>query len=149
MKISIFTVVCLACMLSTTAGAEIYKWKDANGVVRYSDIPPPANVQVESVNGKKKSVQDTQKSAIPTEEAESSAVAKSKASDETKRKEKLKEAEALVKKENCDKAKSNMEALQQPGAYKLDEKGERVEFDEASIAKEREITKKDIDRYCK
>ena len=36
-------------MLSMAAQAEIYKWKDANGVIRYSDIPPPANVQTESL----------------------------------------------------------------------------------------------------
>lgn len=149
MKKTLLTVACMGFMLSATAQAEIYKWKDANGVIRYSDIPPPANVQVESVSGKKKPVQDQQKPAEATEEATTSAVAKSKASDESKRKEKLKEAENLVKKENCDKAKSNLDALQQPGAYKLNEKGERVEFDEASIVKEREITKKDIDRYCK
>lgn len=140
--------ICLIVMVPILAQAEIYKWKDANGVIRYSDIPPPANVQVEAINGKRK-LSPGQQAPAELSEGAASAVEKSKASDDAKRKEKLKEAEALVKKENCDKAKSNMEALQQPGAYKLNENGERVEFDEASIVKEREITKKDIDRYCK
>jgi hypothetical protein len=39
-------------MLPTLATAEIYKWKDKNGEVRYSDVPPPANVKQESY-GKK------------------------------------------------------------------------------------------------
>ena len=33
--------------------AEIYKWKDSNGVVRYSDVPPPSNIKQESMYGKK------------------------------------------------------------------------------------------------
>jgi hypothetical protein len=39
-------------MLPTLATAEVYKWKDKNGEVRYSDVPPPANVKQESY-GKK------------------------------------------------------------------------------------------------
>lgn len=42
-----------AIMLPTLATAEIYKWKDANGVVRYSDVPPPSNVKQEAFHGKK------------------------------------------------------------------------------------------------
>ena len=139
--------LCSGALLSMAAQAEIYKWKDANGVVRYSDIPPPANVQVESMQGKKKPA--APQAAEPATEAAPSAETKANSLDEAKRKEKLKEAEALVKKENCEKAKSNLEALSQPGAYRLNEKGERVEFDEAAIAKEKEIAKRDIERNCK
>src|SRR3546814_8447039 len=43
----------LALMLAPAASnAEIYKWMDKNGVVRYSDIPPPSNIPHESL-GKK------------------------------------------------------------------------------------------------
>lgn len=144
----LYGVLFLGALFSTAAQAEIYKWKDANGVVRYSDIPPPANVQVESMQGKKKPVSGPQKQDEPAAE-EPGTQSKADTLDEAKRKEKLKEAETLVKKENCEKAKSNLEALSQPGAYRLNEKGERVEFDEASIAKEKEIAKRDIERNCK
>ena len=40
-------------LLPTLASAEIYKWKDSNGTVRYSDVPPPSNVKQESLYGKK------------------------------------------------------------------------------------------------
>lgn len=42
-----------AIFLPTLATAEIYKWKDKNGVVRYSDVPPPSNVKQETMYGKK------------------------------------------------------------------------------------------------
>jgi hypothetical protein len=47
--------VLLLCMfiLPTSASAEIYKWKDANGVVRYTDVPPPSNIKQEAMYGKK------------------------------------------------------------------------------------------------
>ncbi len=47
--------VLLLCVvfLPTSATAEIYKWKDSNGVVRYSDVPPPSNIKQEPMTGKK------------------------------------------------------------------------------------------------
>ena len=51
MKLRIF-LLCII-MLPSLATAEIYKWKDKDGVVRYSDVPPPSSVQQESMYGKK------------------------------------------------------------------------------------------------
>ncbi|MDP1766318.1 MAG: DUF4124 domain-containing protein [Methylotenera sp.] len=42
-----------ALLLPSFASAEIYKWKDKNGVVRYSDVPPPSNIKLENMSGKK------------------------------------------------------------------------------------------------
>jgi len=49
----LWTVLLPALLLSTLASAEIYKWKDKNGVMRYSDVPPPSNVKQEALYGKK------------------------------------------------------------------------------------------------
>ncbi len=40
-------------MLPVLANAEIYKWKDSDGRVRYSDVPPPSNIKHEPMLGKK------------------------------------------------------------------------------------------------
>jgi hypothetical protein len=40
-------------ILPAQAHAEIYKWKDKNGAMRYSDVPPPSNIKYESLPGKK------------------------------------------------------------------------------------------------
>lgn len=45
-------LLCMA-LLPLLAHAEIYKWKDKDGKVRYSDVPPPSNTQTESLYGKK------------------------------------------------------------------------------------------------
>jgi hypothetical protein len=39
----------LAC---TAATAEIYKWKDADGQMRYSDKPPPASVPPQNIQNR-------------------------------------------------------------------------------------------------
>jgi hypothetical protein len=44
-------LLCLA-LLPLMASAEIYKWKDKDGVTRYSDVPPPSNIKQESIHGK-------------------------------------------------------------------------------------------------
>jgi len=51
MKLRIL-LLCLL-ILPALAGAEIYKWKDKDGKVRYSDVPPPSNIKQESLYGKK------------------------------------------------------------------------------------------------
>ena len=49
-----FRIILLcAVLLPTMAAAEIYKWKGANGVIRYSDVPPPSNIKQETMLGKK------------------------------------------------------------------------------------------------
>ena len=42
-----------ALVLPTLANAEIYKWKDSDGKMRYSDVPPPSNIKQEPLYGKK------------------------------------------------------------------------------------------------
>ena len=34
-----------ACIVSAPAGAETYKWVDAEGKIHYTDQPPPANAK--------------------------------------------------------------------------------------------------------
>jgi len=46
-------LLCSVLILPALAHAEIYKWKDKNGAVRYSDVPPPSNIKYESLPGKK------------------------------------------------------------------------------------------------
>ena len=45
----------LVCAIASPSlvNAEIYKWKDSDGKVRYSDVPPPSNIKQESLYGKK------------------------------------------------------------------------------------------------
>lgn len=46
-------LLCSVLLIPTLSHADIYKWKDKNGAVRYSDVPPPSNIKYESLSGKK------------------------------------------------------------------------------------------------
>lgn len=148
MKKPLFVAICLGSMLSMVAQAEIYKWKDANGVVRYSDIPPPANVQTESLKGGRSPVPApvAKPAASKAKSAGDGSGATTKSDDLTP--EKVKEAESILKKQNCENAKSNLNVLNEGAVYKVNDKGERQDLDEAAVAKEKEKAKKDVEKYC-
>lgn len=149
MKKPLLVVICLGSMLSMVAQAEIYKWKDANGVIRYSDIPPPANVQTESLK--------SGRSSAPAPVAKPAATKAKSASDDAEAAatkpedvtpEKVKQAEDILKKQNCQNAKTNLNILSDGPVYKVNDKGERQDLDEAAIAKEKERARKDVEKYC-
>ena len=50
---NLLCVMCVLIALPMLANAEIYKWKDKDGTVRYTDTPPPSNIKQESIGGKK------------------------------------------------------------------------------------------------
>ncbi len=51
-NMSFLAIVCtLLWVLPATA--EIYKWRDKDGSVRYTDTPPPAHAKQESIGGKR------------------------------------------------------------------------------------------------
>lgn len=58
-------------MLPTLATAEIYKWKDKNGEIRYSDVPPPSNIKQESYG--KKTIKPTGLAPLATVEGDATA----------------------------------------------------------------------------
>ena len=157
--------------VSGLSQAEIYKWKDKDGKVRYSDTPPPSNIKQEPISGKKKPIVPTGKAplspldtaaetaAVPTAKpkeieppmsAEDAAAKQRRESAETEKQNKqVKEAEAKRKTENCSAAKANMETYTQGGrVYKMNEKGEREYLDEKGFAAGREKAQQEINENC-
>jgi Domain of unknown function (DUF4124) len=157
--------------LSATAmssHAEIYKWKDKNGVIRYSDTPPPSNVKQEAI-GKKKAVPAGQDPLAPVEGASPVATKDAKKEDKKetmskedeaaqirqrnaeaeKRNKQEKEAEAKRKAENCKAAKSNFETYTQGGrVYKMNEKGEREYMGDSDLKDGKAKAQSEIDENC-
>jgi Domain of unknown function (DUF4124) len=170
-------LICMTCavllVLPILANAEIYKWKDKNGVVRYSDTPPPSNVKIESVGGKKLAtstgkeplapVTETAKMAAPanttTKNAgnkgdkaggdDEAAKLRQKNAEVDKRNKEEKEKQAQLKEENCKAAKANHESYAQGGrVYKMNEKGEREYMSDADLKAGAEKTQNEINEYC-
>jgi hypothetical protein len=170
----ILSAICLiALVLPMTVNAEIYKWKDRNGVIVYSDTPPSPNVKVESIGS---STIDTLERPEPTrinseiaEQAkspaeESGAVktpppvtdpkleairARAKQAAAQKKNRETKEEDARIKAENCKAAKANYQTYAQGGRiYKINEQGERVYEDDAGLAAGKAKAEADMRKYC-
>ena len=172
-------VMCALIALPALASAEVYKWKDKQGATRYSDTPPPSNIKLESIDGKRvfkakasnqaplspvvntnaSAVKDDMKvkvanpnGASPNAESteETAAKLRQKNAEIEKNNKKDKEAQAKLNEENCKSAKSNLASYSQGGRiYKINEKGEREYMDDAGLKAGAEKAQKEVTEYCK
>ena len=167
-------VVCASLLaLPTLASAEIYKWRDKDGSVRYTDTPPPASAKQESISGKRLTkptgkqplapVGDAAKPATPAAAKDSDKASKEgkegkedeaaklrqKNADLEKKNNEVKEADTKQKAENCKAAKSNFETYKQGGRItKVTEKGERTYLDDNAINDGKSKAQKDMAENC-
>ena len=155
--------------LPTLSQADIYKWKDKDGVMRYSDTPPPSNVKLENI-GTKKVLKPTGKDPLsvvtgtqpapvaaqpvpvpmPSVSAEETAAKLRQQTAEVEKNNKQeKEAQAKIKVENCRAAKANLASYEQGGRiYKMNEKGEREYLDDAGLKQGAEKARVDVAKNC-
>ena len=153
--------------LPTLSQADIYKWKDKDGVMRYSDTPPPSNVKLENIGTKKVTkptgkeplsvVTDAQQAPVaaqpvplPSVSAEETAAKLRQQTAEVEKNNKQeKEAQAKIKAENCRAAKANLASYEQGGRiYKMNEKGEREYLDDAGLKQGAEKARVDVAKNC-
>ncbi len=140
------------------AYADVYKWKDSEGQLRYSDTPPRSDIKFE-VLSKKKEASATDKGTVTKmiSQPESQANLKTKNISPTEQSEKLKKqleqhnAENLsIDEENCVAAKSNLATYQNGGRIKrINEKSELVFMSDAEIQRAKEGAQKDVTKFCK
>ncbi len=148
--------------------AEIYKWKDKDGSIRYTDTPPPSNVKQEAIGGKKKPATPTGKEPLapvenvqktspimkdslpgPVNAADEAAAERQRNAEIEKKNKQEKEKLAKVREENCKTAKANLENYTQGGRiYKMNEKGEREYLGDEDLATGKAQAQREIDENC-
>jgi len=151
MRLAVVSLVSL--MLATGASAEIYKWIDAEGNVHYGEHPPleAQRQTVEPARG------PSDESINESRERWQAILSNQRRSDQLGQEDKAKAEEEkaaqmereAAKQRSCIRARENLNILtQERPVYQVDEKGERIFFDDA--AREREIAemKKIIEEYC-
>ncbi|HSI43566.1 MAG TPA: DUF4124 domain-containing protein [Methylotenera sp.] len=171
MKLRII-LLCLV-VLPLAVNAEIYKWKDKDGKVRYSDVPPPSNMQTESLYGKKIPRPTGQPPLAPVEGDATVAANKQKEMDkaggkevmpQTKQEEAAKRAKDAEEKKKADYAKAESEKIKQENCKtaqnqlttytaggrmtRINEKGEREYLSDADIASAKGAAQADVEKYC-
>jgi hypothetical protein len=162
--VNLLLVLTIFSSLPLVSQAEIYKWKDKDGTIRYTDTPPPSNIKQESIGGKKV-IQPTGKdplAPVASGQAEPSKAAPDKANKEAadaklrqrnaeieKKNKQENETQAKIKAENCKAAKANFETYNQGGrVYKMNEKGEREYMDDKDLDAGKVQAQKDINQNC-
>ena len=173
MKLLTLFLAVLALAVSNFSQAEVYKWKDKDGTIKYSDTPPPSNIKQEAINGKRKVGVATGKQPLapvettdavpaaampksakdspePPLNAEDAAAKKRQENAEAEKlNKKEKEADSKRKAENCSAAKANMQSYTQGGrVYKMNEKGEREYLDESGFKAGRQKAQQEINENC-
>lgn len=154
----------LGSLIAVPAAAQ-WKWRDKNGAVQYSDLPPPPGVPAHDVlqrssTGRQGVSPAPDPAAAPAPSAKAGAdpeleARRRKAEDETNAKAKAEErahAEriAAAKAENCARAKSHMKSLDDGlRIMRTNAKGEHEVLDEKGRAAEQARAREIISSDCR
>lgn len=169
-------ILCSICMVALAipmlANAEIYKWKDKNGVTRYSDMPPPTNVKSDTL-GKREATKTTPDTAPAKENEQLKSRVEGKAENEgqfeevvdpeedaarvralnednAKKKMAQEKEQAKRDAQNCKAAKANYATFAQGGrVYLINENGEREYFDTEALKGRKAKAQSEIKKFCK
>lgn len=146
----------LLAVASLGANAALIKWVDKEGRVHYSDSPPPAGVQSETLHSTDSSAaQDNaaasgvaaqpsvyQQAADIDKQRKEQAEADKKAADKARREEQEQQA--------CDNARANLNTLMNsPRISNYDAQGNKVYLDEAARRQQEDQAQSQIEKYCK
>ncbi len=130
------------------ASAALYKWTDAQGKTHYADQPP--TLEAATVKGASDQAQAAAAARASLDAKDQAYQKRRKEADEARAKAEKEAAEARVQRENCDKARNNLAALQNtPRVFTSDGAGQRVYMDEAARANARAASQKALSEFCK
>jgi hypothetical protein len=144
-----------AALVALPAGAQLYKWTDANGRVQYSDKPPPAGQKATAMSKATMSPAPASGAAAPAAAEKSTAEREqefrkrqAEQQDAQKKQDQLAEGRR-VKQANCDSAQKQFAAMQAGGRLvTFDEKGERQFLDDAQTQQALQKAQQDVTKYC-
>ncbi len=145
--------VALAVLIGFTGAAlaQQYKWVDADGKVRYGDVPPPG-VKAQRMKPPASAPSSSAPAASKGEKALSPEAAyRKRQEDAQKERDKGAQAEqeASAKRENCTRAQESLRTLESGQRIaRTDSKGERYYMEEADIAKEAAKARQAAQQAC-
>jgi hypothetical protein len=155
-----YTLLAAALLVATPAGAQLYKWTDANGRVQYSDRPPPPGRKADTVSTANVSTV----TGNPTPAAQPGATGEPKSAadreqdfrkrraeqEEAQKKQQKLAEETRARQADCQQAQRQLTALQSGQRMAtVDEKGERRFLEDGEIQQAIQRTQGDIARLCK
>lgn len=132
------------------AQAQVFKWKEKNGAVQYSDTPPPGNVAYEMVDKAKPAPKPAPPSGADAQAVRNAAALRRQSDAELERRNEEKaKADLQAKQANCQNAKADYQNYKQGGRiYKMTPEGERQYLGDEDIRKGLESATKQVQQYC-
>lgn len=142
----------LAAVLSASAGAQQFKWKDKDGRLQYGDTPPPG-VKATRLRPAAPPAAPAPSAASkgPLTPAEQEAEFRKRQAEAQKagEKESQEAQNAQAKKENCQTAKQQLAALESGGRIsRTDANGERYYLDDDQRQAEAARARKQVGDWC-
>ena len=139
-------------MFATAAAAQLYKWVDKDGKVRYGDTPPPG-VNATPLKGPPRAAGAPAADAKKGEKDKLSPEAAFRKRQEEAAKDREKqaqtEAQTAAKKEDCARAQEAVRTLESGQRIaRTDSKGERYYMEDAEIAKELAKSRQAMQQAC-
>lgn len=137
--------------LPWTVYAQVYKWKDKEGVTLYSDSPPSGNIPYELVDNVRTAPKSANVPVATDSPAARNAAALRRQADaeQERRGDEKKRAEKEARRANCQNAKSNYQNFKVGGRiYKMSPEGEREYLGDEDIQRGLEEATKEVKQYC-
>jgi hypothetical protein len=145
-------LMALLAALPLATHAEIYKWKDKDGIVRYSDVPPASNIPHETLNSKKVTPPPTTEVApAPAAPAnpDAEAAKRQQQAEQDKVQQQAKDAEQQARQQKCATARTELQKFKVGGRIvRMNEQGEREFLSDADITQGLEQAQKDVAEFC-
>jgi hypothetical protein len=144
-------IASLSVCAAVSAG-EIYSWKDKDGRINYSDVPPPAPNQSRTMGSTESTRPARAEGATQRSPADLEVEFRKREAqkNEAAAKEQKKLAEAEGDRANCEQARNALSGLESGQRIaRFNAAGEREYLDDAQIAAEIERARKAVASWCK
>ena len=141
-------------MFATAAAAQLYKWVDKDGKVRYGDTPPPGvkATPLKGPSGAAAAPSTATKGEKDKGEKLSPEAAFRKRQEEAAKdqeKQAKSQQEAAAKQENCARAQEALRSLESGQRLaRIDAKGERYYLEDADVARETAKARQAMQQAC-
>lgn len=137
------------------ASAQLYRWVDKDGRVRYTDTPPPVGVQSRTLRAPaaapapEAAAKDASKGPLTPAEQEQAFRKRQLEAQKAAEKSELARKDAEAKQQNCTRAREYLRTLESDQRVtRTNAQGEREFIDDATRARETQTARQAVQDWC-
>ncbi|WP_223669090.1 DUF4124 domain-containing protein [Kangiella shandongensis] len=144
----ITALLALAVSFSAVADKPIYKWKDSQGNIKYTQSKPPRGTDYETIYQRTSTATKAQSENSQADSAEANDSLDDVIAKQNKQKDVVAQKNAEIARKNCTIAKNNLEVLQSRTRVQVEENGQRRMLTDQERADKLEKAKANVDKFC-